>query len=152
MRKETIYFCEYCGDEYSTEAACREHESKCYKSPAFQDITIYEYSLRFNIYRGEYDSSVDCRAVQARYDKERDEFILIDSVIPSYVTMYSPSVYATCSSYYTAKMYTPRPDGESAAAQLIQFANNYAKDCAQRVVDRGLIKTHSLSKLIGGLI
>ena len=146
MRKETIYFCEYCGDEYSTEAACLEHERKCYKSPVFQNVTVYEYSLRFDIYRGEYDPFVDCLALQARYDKEQDKFMLMsDSVIPSYVTMYRPSVYATCSSYYTAKMYTPRLAREAAEEQLIQFVNNYAKDCARRIVDRGLIKNHSLS-------
>jgi hypothetical protein len=143
MRK--AYFCEYCGGEYSTEAACLEHESKCYKSPVFLDITVYEYSLRFDIYRGEYDSSVGYRALQARYDKERDEFVLTSTVIPSYVTMYRPSVYATCGGYYTAKMYTPRPAMEAAEEQLIEFANNYAKDCARRVVDRGLIKTNSVS-------
>lgn len=142
MRAETIYYCDYCGDEYSTEAACREHESNCYKSPVFQDITVYEYSLRFDIYRGEYDQFVDYIALQARYDKVQDKFMLMsDSVIPSYVTMYRPSVYATCGGYYTVKMYTPRPAREAAEEQLIEFANNYAKDCARRIVDRGMTKS-----------
>lgn len=110
----------------------------------FQDITVYEYSLRFDIYRGEYDQFVSYLELRAKYDKDRDQFMLSDSVIPSYITMYRPSVYATCGSYYTAKMYTPRPAQEDAEAKLIQFANNYAKDCARRVADRGLIKNHSV--------
>ena len=147
MQTVTTYHCDYCGDEYSTEAACLEHESHCYKSPVFQDITVYEYSLRFDIYRGEYDPFVGYLELRARYDKEVDEFMLMtdSAVIPSYITMYRPGVYATCGSYYTVKMYTPRPAPEAAEEQLIEFANNYAKDCARRVVDRGLIKTHSIS-------
>ena len=147
MRKVTTYFCEYCGDEYSTEAACLEHERRCYKRPVLKVITVYEYSLRFDIYRGEYDQFVDCLTVQARYDKEQDEYMLVsaDAVIPSYITMYRPSVYAICAGYYTVKMYTPRPAMETAEEQLIEFANNYAKTCAQRIVDRGLIKTNSVS-------
>ena len=147
MRKETIYYCDFCGDDYSTEAACREHESRCCKGPTFKDVTVYEYSLRLDIYRGEYDPFVDCLALQARYDKEQDKFMLMSdsAVIPSYVTMYRPGIYVTCGSYYTVKMYTPRPDMEAAEDRLIEFVNNYVKDCARRIVDRGLIKTNSVS-------
>ena len=147
MRKETIYHCEWCDDAYCTEGACREHEAKCYKSSVFKEITVYEYVLRFDIYRGEYDPLIDIFTLKAKYDKEHGEYALMqpDSVIPSYITFNRPSIYASSSSHYTARMYTPTPNSEAAKEALLKFANTYAKDCARRIVDRGLIETYSVS-------
>ena len=147
MRKETIYHCEWCDDTYYTEAACREHEAKCYNSSVFKEVTVYEYVLRFDIYRGEYDPLIDSFTMKAKYDKEHDTYVIMEhgSVIPSYIALNRPSIYASGSSHYTARMYTTTPSSDVAKEALLKFANNYAKDCARRIVDRGLIKTRSAS-------
>jgi hypothetical protein len=141
MKEITRYGCEYCTQVFEDKDSCLNHEDFCdYNRDKFTRVSGALWTITFALATGEYEEPSSYhhdlyRDSEGNYYHNRcGQLILMDCALD--VPEVAPDQYGKHKLY----MYTLSKGTTSVNKKLVAYLNKWAKERAQNIVDKGMIK------------
>jgi hypothetical protein len=141
MKEITRYACSYCTQVFDDAERCREHEAVCeYNTNKFKKINGTLWSITFSLATGQYESPDAYHHTMYQDDKGNYWQMSCGRLVTMDCDLDVPEVSAGQYGKHKLFMYTTRRGTTSIRKELIAYLNDWAKERAQNIVDKGMKK------------